>query len=99
MNPTPESLLNCEYRKRNSHDDERIKFISRTKFWYKKNDGEWDERDYRQSEAGIELDWGNGNVYLCVFLSSSSQFVEFGAATSYWELAQNPAREDRGSTS
>lgn len=82
----PEIFLGKTYRKRHAAQLECIRFVSLTEFWYQIKGSEWSVRPYRIRHDGFELDWGNGDVNLCIYIASSSQFLELNPQQmSYWE--------------
>ena len=98
------AMVDTVYRKRHADREEEIKFVSSSRFWHRYVDqGEdaWGAPNpYRmRQDSSFELDWGSGDVFLCQFLESSSQFVEINPRQIfYWELYTSHY-SDRGSTS
>ncbi len=82
----PEIFLGKTYRKRHAAHAENILFVSFTEFWYQVEGSDWSIRPYRVRRDGFELDWGNGDVNLCIYIASSSQFLELNPQQMcYWE--------------
>jgi hypothetical protein len=98
------SLIGKVYRKRDASREERIRFVTATEFWHRflDEDSEWSPpHPYRvRSDGCFELDWCNGDVFLCEFHGSSSQFTEINPRDiAEWELDTDQDYSDKGSTS
>jgi hypothetical protein len=84
---SPAAFIGTTFRKRDTLKLEYIRFVSQSEFWHKFQGTEWTSHPYRIRQDGFELDWGSGDVFLCVFLRTSSQFLELNPRQNfYWEL-------------
>ncbi len=98
---TPEAFANKVFRKRDAIPQEFIRFGGSGEFWHRFSNNAWTKHPYLIRPDGFELDWGSGNVFMCVWLGTSGEFLELSRHQEFtWELRPDQFHyDDNSSTS